>query len=37
MSNRIVYSIIVPLYNKELVINESYIRLKKLWILSKKL
>ena len=29
MSNRIVYSIIVPLYNEELVIDESYRRLKK--------
>ena len=28
MSNRIVYSIIVPLYNEELVIDESYRRLK---------
>ena len=28
MSNRIVYSVIVPLYNEELVIDESYKRLK---------
>ena len=28
MSNRIVYSLVVPLYNEELVINESYCRLK---------
>ncbi|MBU3114238.1 glycosyltransferase family 2 protein [Clostridium lacusfryxellense] len=28
MSNGIVYSVVVPLYNKELVINESYNRLK---------
>ena len=28
MSNRIVYSLVVPLYNEELVIDESYKRLK---------
>jgi len=28
MTNRIIYSLIVPLYNEELVINESYCRLK---------
>ncbi|GCD09968.1 glycosyltransferase family 2 protein [Clostridium tagluense] len=28
MTNRIVYSLVVPLYNEELVINESYYRLK---------
>lgn len=29
MSNRVIYSVIVPLYNEELVINESYRRLKR--------
>jgi len=29
MINKILYSIVVPLYNEELVINENYIRLKK--------
>lgn len=29
------YSIIVPLYNEELVIRETYRRLKRLWILQK--
>ena len=29
MNNRVVYSVIVPLYNEELVIDESYRRLKK--------
>ena len=28
MTNGIVYSLVVPLYNEELVINESYCRLK---------
>ncbi|MBW9146143.1 hypothetical protein KTC92_04185 [Clostridium sp. CM027] len=28
MSNGIIFSVIVPLYNEELVINESYKRLK---------
>ena len=37
MNNKVVYSVIVPLYNEELVIDESYRRLKKLWILQKKI
>lgn len=35
MSNRIVYSVIVPLYNEELVIGESYRRLKKVMDCAK--
>ncbi len=37
MINKIVYSIIVPLYNEELVIDESYRRLKEVMDLQKKI
>ncbi len=37
MINKIVYSIIVPLYNEELVIDESYRRLKAVMDLQKKI
>ena len=36
MNNKIVYSIIVPLYNEELVIEESYRRLKKVMDTTKE-
>ena len=36
MSNRIVYSVIVPLYNEELVIGESYRRLKEVMDCTKE-
>jgi len=36
MSNKVVYSIIVPLYNEELVIDESYKRLKKVMDYTKE-
>ena len=36
MSNRVIYSIIVPLYNEELVIDESYRRLKKVMDYTEK-
>lgn len=36
MSNEIVYSIVVPLYNEELVVNESYKRLKRVMDSTKE-
>lgn len=36
MNNKIVYSVIVPLYNEELVINESYRRLKNVMDLTNE-
>lgn len=36
MINKIVYSIIVPLYNEELVIDESYRRLKEVMDSTKE-
>src|SRR5471030_2402259 len=36
MINRVVYSVIVPLYNEELVIDESYRRLKKVMNCTKE-
>ena len=36
VNNKIVYSIIVPLYNEELVIEESYRRLKKVMDTTKE-
>jgi glycosyltransferase involved in cell wall biosynthesis len=36
MSNGVIYSVIVPIYNEELVIDESYIRLKKVMDCTKE-
>lgn len=36
MTNRIIYSVVVPLYNEELVINESYKRLKSVMDYTKE-
>lgn len=36
MINEVVYSIIIPLYNKELIIGKSYIRLKKVMDYTKE-
>ncbi len=36
MSNGVIYSVVVPLYNEELVINESYRRLKKIMECTKE-